>query len=121
MDLQTKSGSHPTYQAFSEKYGHIKIKNFPGRMLNLDFEKDLLVADQKLQEEWGFIDSEIKHIIKYKPAFLLYQEDYDKKKQGLLAVNEYLVKKRNFSYEVVKTLIIKYPTVLSKTEDQLHK
>jgi hypothetical protein len=47
----------------------------------------------------------------------LYQEDYDKKKQGLLAVNEYLVKKRNFSYEVVKTLIIKYPTVLSKTED----
>jgi hypothetical protein len=90
-------------------------------MMNLDFEKDLLAADKKLKEEWGFMDLEIKHITKYKPAFLLYEEDYTRKKSGLLAVNEYLVNKRKFEYEVVKTLIVKYPTILSKTEDQLHK
>lgn len=90
-------------------------------MLDLDFEKDLLVAHQKLLEEWGFTEKEIKHIIKYKPAFLLYQNDYDKKKQGLIAINEYLVNKMGFSYDVVKTLIVKYPTILSKTEEQLDK
>jgi len=51
-------------------------------MMNLDFEKDLLAADKKLKEEWGFMDLEIKHITKYKPAFLLYEEDYTRKKIG---------------------------------------
>lgn len=90
-------------------------------MLELDFENDLLAAHNRLNEEWGFADHEIKHIMKYKPAFLLYQEDYDKKKSGLIAVNKYLVEKRKFDYQEVKTLIVKYPAILSKTEDQLHK
>ena len=86
-------------------------------MLSLDFEKDILTADQKMKEEWGFIDTEIQHIMKYKPTFLLYQEDYDRNKKGLLAVDEYFVKKNGFPYELVKTLIIKFPTILSKTEE----
>lgn len=48
MDRPKIRASHPTYQAFCEKYGTIKVKNFPGRMMDLDFEKDLLAADQKL-------------------------------------------------------------------------
>jgi hypothetical protein len=56
-----------------EHFPQIKTSRFPTRVYNLDFEKDILTAEKKLIDEYGFAKLEIDYIMKYKPAFILYE------------------------------------------------
>lgn len=95
----------------------IKISRFPTRIYELDFEKDILVAEQKLINEYGFLKEEINFIMKYKPSFILFEQD--SQKTGLKSLVNYLVEERGFDMDVVRTLTVKYPYILSKEESDL--
>lgn len=55
--------------------------------------------------------------MRYKPSFILYE--HNPPNEGLLAMNRVFVDKRGYDYELVKTLIVKYPYILGKTEEEL--
>lgn len=55
----------------------MKFKKFPTRVLDLDFEKDILAAEQKLISQYGFVKEEINFVMKHKPAFILLDKDND--------------------------------------------
>lgn len=69
-------------------------------------------------QEYGFAKEEINYIMRYKPAFILFEAD---KGEGLLAMNRLLIGKKGFKMELVKTLIVRYPYILSKTEKELEE
>jgi len=59
---------------------------------------------------------EIKHIIKYKPSFILFEEEYETSKTGIKSLKELLCsEEKGFNMEMVRNLAFKYPPVLSKT------
>ena len=96
----------------------LKGRKFPRRVLAMDFENDILPAERKLIEKYGFVKEEINFIIKRKPAFILFEKEGSN--EGLLMLNKYLVEERGFQPEVLKTLIMRYPYILSKNYEQIN-
>jgi len=76
------------------------------------------LADRRshLKREYGFTIEEQRYIARQKPNFLLYDKDSTR---GIAALTALLVGKYDFSQEIVRTLVLKYPTVLGKTTGQL--
>ena len=54
--------------------------------------------------------------MRYKPTFLFWK---DNNNTGLLTLEAFFVKKYGFDIELVRTLVVKYPYILSKTTEQL--
>ena len=73
-------------------YGYqLKQSTFPVRLRQKNWERDILPAQNILMgPEYGFTLMEIKHIIKYKPGFVLFEEDYETSKTGIKALKEIL-------------------------------
>jgi len=62
-------------------------------------------------EDFGFGKAEVRFIAKYKPAVLLNQDNTE---MGLHALKTYFVDTHGFSMELVRTLVVKFPVILSK-------
>ena len=54
--------------------------------------------------------------MRYKPTFLFWK---DNRSSGLLTLENFFVKKYGFDMELVRTLVVKYPYILSKKEEEL--
>ena len=90
----------------------MKVKRFPLRVLAYDFEKDILESEKKLIEQYGFVKEEINFIMRYKPTFVLFEKE--SANEGFLMLHKYFVEERGFDIDVLRTLIVKYPYILSK-------
>ncbi len=55
--------------------------------------------------------------MRYKPSFILY--DIDGKSHGMNVLYDYFVKVKGFELDALRTLIVKYPYILSKTSAEL--
>jgi hypothetical protein len=77
---------------------------------------DITKLESQLKKEFGFIKEEIRFVVRHKPSFLLWQET---QKTGMNTLRDFFVKKYGFDMELVHTLVVKYPFILSKTQDQL--
>lgn len=88
------------------------MSRFPNRVLDLDFERDILGAEQKLIKEYGFLKEEINFIMKHKPTLILFEQGSDE--NGLKGMIKFFVNERGFDMDVVRALALKYPFVLSK-------
>ena len=99
-----------------KKYGSIKLANFPIRLFDIEFSK-LMQNEQQLQKEFNFSRQELAHIIKQKPTLLIFQEEYDSHNRGILALKKVFQEDMGYSQEMVKSLIVKYPVILSKTTE----
>ena len=78
--------------------------------------------EQKLEEEYGFVQSEIKFIMKHKSSLILDQDDASKPNaKGLNVLRAFFCDKHHFDMDLVRGLIVKYPYILSKTEAHLEK
>jgi hypothetical protein len=95
----------------------LKKSRFPGRVLKLDFERDILAAEQKLINTYGFLKEEINFVMKYKPSFILLDHVGDK--EGMHALNKFFVQEKGFDLDAVRTLVVKYPYILGKTTTEL--
>ena len=90
---------------------------FSKRLTGLDFDKDILpIQEVLLSDEYGFEMYEIKHIVNYKPTIFLIEEEY-KSHKGIKALKEVLINEFGFDLRKVRNLVVRYPQVLSKTND----
>ena len=85
----------------------------------MDFENDILKAEEKLISEFGFVKEEINFLMKHKPTFILFDHPEFKGKDdgNIRIVHEVFVKKLGYSDELFRTLVVKYPFILSKNEE----
>jgi len=102
-----------------ERYGKIVPANFPRRLYNVDFEEVVVAKEIKLMEQFGFNQQEMKFLIRNKPTIVFYEEDHKKGKPGIITVHRLLCRKRGFSDEVLRSIIVRYPVILSKTEEEI--
>lgn len=100
-----------------EHFPGLKMRRFPLRCINMDFEKDILPAEQKLIDQYGFVKEEINFVMRYKPTFILF--DLQGEKEGMHVLARYFVDKKGFDLDAVRTLVVKYPYILGKTEEEL--
>lgn len=60
------------------------------RLLDIEFSK-VIENENKVKKMYGFKFNDIAYIVKCKPSFLLYEEEYASKKKGLLALDKVLI------------------------------
>jgi len=51
----------------------------------------------------------------------LFEEEYSEHNKGIKALDQVLCSEFGFGTEVMKTLVVKYPQVLSKTEEEMRE
>lgn len=51
--------------------------------------------------------------MRHKPSFILF-EKYEERDEGFIPLKKYLVDKKGFDIDVLRTLIVRYPATLSK-------
>jgi hypothetical protein len=78
-------------------YGKIKLKNFPKRLMERDYDTQLAEAAQKLQSEFGFSEKQLLHIVQKKPLVLLYEEEFEQHQRGLLALRQKFITEMGLS------------------------
>jgi hypothetical protein len=71
-------------------------------------------VESSIIEEFGFNKDEVRFIAKYKPAVLTHDTLPENSQVGLRALKEYFVDTHGFSMELVRTLVVKFPVILSK-------
>lgn len=54
--------------------------------------------------------------MRHKPSFILFEKD---ESDGMNLLNRVLVEKKGFLLDTVRTLVVKYPYILGKPEEQL--
>jgi hypothetical protein len=52
---------------------------------------------------------------------LLFEEEHSEHSKGIKALDKVLCQELGFSIELMKTLVVKYPQILSKTEDEMRQ
>lgn len=67
-------------------------------------------------QRFGFKKQEINFVVKHKPTFLFWEKDLT---QGIAMLETLFVKKYGFDIELVRTLVVKYPYILSKSQEHL--
>lgn len=60
-------------------------------------------------DTYGFNQQEVRQIVRHKPTFLLFEEEYTERKSGIKALQNVLCEELGFSIEVMKTIACKYP------------
>jgi hypothetical protein len=95
-------------------YSGLKMKKMPLSLLKYDFEKDILPAEERLINEFGFLKEEIDFVMKKKGKFILFEKQRD---EGFLVVLDFFVKKLKFDIDVLRTLVVKYPFILGKSQE----
>jgi len=74
-----------------------------------------LPAEEKLINLYGFVKEEINFVMKHKPTFILLDIDGDR--VGMNGLYKFFVEKLSFDIDAVRTLVVKYPVILSKNVD----
>ena len=95
-----------------KQYPGFKSLRFPQRAAKLDFEKDILGAEEKLMNTYGFTKEEIQTIVKHKPSVLLFEQD--PKNEGIQALYKFFVEAKKQEPAFIRELVTKYPYVLGK-------
>jgi hypothetical protein len=57
--------------------------------------------------------------MKKKPAFILFEREADN--EGMKMLYRYFVEERKYDSDVLRTLIMRYPSILSKNEEQIDR
>ena len=78
--------------------------------------EDLTKRRKYLREEHGFTLQQQKYIARLKPDFLMYDKDPNK---GIDALSKLFVQKYGMSKDLVKTLVLKYPQILNKSDNAI--
>ena len=71
---------------------------------------------EKLREEYGFTKFELKFVRQRKPTLFYYEDDG---KVGFGALEKLFIHELGYDKELLKTLVIKYPAILSKEIDHI--
>lgn len=61
---------------------------------------------------------EINYIMRYKPNFILFDKVEN---EGMNNLYKIFVEKKGFELDVLRTLVIKYPYILGKSEQHIEK
>jgi hypothetical protein len=77
---------------------------------------EIVSLESQLKKDFGFIKEDIRFVMRHKPSFILWRES---QKTGMNVLRDFFVKKYGFDIELVRTLVVKYPFILSKTQEQL--
>ena len=72
----------------------------------------------RLQEDLGFSKVELEFILKHKPTLYMYNEE---SKTGVAALERLFIAKLGYDAELLRTLIVKYPIILSKNTKNIEK
>jgi mTERF len=83
----------------------------------MDLERDIVPAEEKLINEYGFLKQEVNFVIRYNPKFIVL----DSKESGINVLKSFFVDKKGFQFDSVRTLVVRYPYVLSKTEEEFNR
>ena len=90
-----------------------KREKMPNQYLDAEVYKQRLA---KMKEEYGFTKFELKFVRQHKPTMFYYE---DSGKVGFGALENFFVEELGYEKELLKTLIIKYPAILSKEIDHI--
>ena len=63
----------------------------------------------------------MKIIAKTKPLVFLFDEEYEKSKKGIKAIEKVFCEDLGFAKDDVTIIVSRYPPILSKTEAEIHK
>lgn len=97
-----------------ERYPGVKPSRLSKQVKALDIERDVQAAEDKLINEFGFLKEEISFIMRYNPKFILV----DNQKAGINTLKSFFVDKKGFQMDSIRTMAVRYPYVLSKTEEE---
>ena len=95
----------------------MKLSRFSRRALALDFEKDILPLEQRLINEYGFVKEEVNFMVRHRPSIILLDQEKD---VGIPVLHRFFVEKKGFDIDTMRTLVVKYPYIAGKTEQQLN-
>lgn len=73
--------------------------------------------EEKIRKDFGFAREEIRFVMRHKPTFLFNQTM--ESKDGIAQLQDFFVSKYGYDMELVRTLVVKYPFILSKSQEQL--
>jgi hypothetical protein len=60
-----------------ERYPGVKASRLPKAIFTFDFERDIIPAEEKLINTYGFLKEEINFIMRYNPKFILGVSDIE--------------------------------------------
>jgi hypothetical protein len=98
------------------RYTGIKKSRMSKAFLGLDIDRDIIPAEEKLISTYGFLKEEVNFVMRYNPKFILFDQTSD---TGIKNLQSFFVDKLGFQLETVRTLVVRYPYVLSKTQPEL--
>jgi hypothetical protein len=95
LDIETASAAQlhnlPIVKKLQDKYSGIKVNRLPKQMFSLDFERDIIPAEEKLINDYGFMKEEISFIMRYNPKFILVGNLQQSDSFGIKALKNFLV------------------------------
>ncbi len=78
LNLETATAAElhnsPIARKLKERYTGLKVSRLPKAMFGLDFERDIIPAEEKLINDYGFLLEEIKFVMRYNPKFILLEQ-----------------------------------------------
>lgn len=93
----------------------MKTVDVPQKLIDMSMD-EIVSLESQLKKDFGFIKEDIRFVMRHKPSFILWRES---QKTGMNVLRDFFVKKYGFDIELVRTLVVKYPFILSKTQEQL--
>jgi hypothetical protein len=79
-------------------------------------DRDIIPSEEKLINTYGFLKEEVNFVMRYNPKFILFEKTPD---MGIKTLEAFFVNKLGFTMESVRTLVIRYPYILSKTQEEI--
>ncbi len=98
------------------RYPGIKRNRMPKAFLTMDIERDFVPAEEKLISTYGFLKEEVNFVMRYNPKFILFDQTSE---TGIKTLQSFFVDKLGFQMDSVRTLVIRYPYILSKTKEEM--
>ena len=80
--------------------------------------EELRKRRQHIRAEHGFTEEEIRFIARQKPNFLMYDKD---ESTGITALSELLISKYGATQDLVRTLVLKHPSVLGLSTQSIEE
>ena len=99
----------------------IKFNRVSTAIFKLDFERDIVASEEKLINEFGFLKEEVNFVMRYNPKFILLGETPQTKGTGINVLKKFFVDEKGFDMDTLRTLVVRYPYVLSKTTSEFNQ
>lgn len=101
-----------------ERYPGVKVSRMPKALFGMDFDRDIIPAEEKLINEYGFLLEEIKFVMRYNAKFIMLGQQ-SAKGHGIEALKQFFVVDKGFDMDTLRTLVVRYPYIVSKTREEL--